>query len=190
MPSPPLWMPPQAAPPPGLLQAHRHCSSPGAVWDHNDLAHNFNTMTLTPPPNTEWYMDSGASSHMASNSSILSHVFSPNYSTPTSIIVSNGSLLPVTSTGHTYFPSASCPLYLYDVFVSHDIIKNLISVRCFTIDNVVSVEFDPFGLSVKDLQTRNVIIRCNSPGQLYPLFPSTNTSTPEAFLIDTQSSTI
>jgi hypothetical protein len=166
MPTPPLWMPPQAAPPLGLLQA-----PPGAVWDHNDLAHNFNMMTLTPPPNTEWYMDYGASSHMASNSGILSHVFSPNYSTPTSIVVGNGSLLPVTSTGHTYFPSASRPLYLYDVLVSHDIIKNLISVRRFTTDNLVSVEFDPFGLSVKDLQTRNVIVRCNSSGQLYPLFP-------------------
>jgi hypothetical protein len=138
MPVPPLWMPPQAAPPPGLLQA-----PPGAVWDHNDLAHNFNTMTLTPPPNTEWYMDSGASSHMASNSGILSHVFSPNYSTPTSIVVGNGSLLPVTSTGHTYFPSTSRPLYLYDVLVSHDIIKNLISVRRFTTDSLVSEKFDP-----------------------------------------------
>jgi hypothetical protein len=55
MPAPPLWMPPQAAPSSGLLQA-----PPGAVWDHNDLAHNFNTMTLTPPPNIKWYMNSGA----------------------------------------------------------------------------------------------------------------------------------
>ena len=147
-------------------------------------------MTLTPPPNTEWYMDSGASSHMASNSGILSRVFSPNYSTPTSIVVGNGSLLPVTSTGHSYFPSASRPLYLYDVLVSHNIIKNLISVRRFTTDNLVSVEFDPFGLSVKDFQTRNVIVRCNSSGQLYPLFPSTATSPPEAFLADAQSSTV
>jgi hypothetical protein len=127
---------------------------------------------------------------MASNSGILSHVFSPSYSTPTSIVVGNGSLLPVTSTGHTCFPSASRPLYLHDVLVSHDIIKNLISVRRFTTDNLVSIEFDPFGLSVKDLQTRNVIVRCNSSGQLYPLFPSTNTSTPEAFLAEAQSSTI
>jgi hypothetical protein len=185
MPALPLWMPPQVPPPLGLLQ-----TPPDVVWDHNDLAHNFNTMTLTPPPNTEWYMDSGASSHMASNSGILSHVSSPNYSTPTNIVVDNGSLLPVTSIGHTYFPSASHPLYLYDVLVSHDIIKNLISVSRFKTDNLVSVEFDPFGLSMKDLQTRNMIIRCNSSRQLYPLFPLTNTSTPEAFLADAQSSTI
>jgi hypothetical protein len=70
-------------------------------------------------------MDSRASSHMASNSDILSCVFSRNHSTPHSIIIGNGSLLPVTSTGHTYFPSIDHSIYLYDVLVSPDIIKNL-----------------------------------------------------------------
>jgi hypothetical protein len=183
---PPLWLPPQPAPPPpGLLQA-----PPDAVWDQHDLAKNFNIMMLVPPPNMEWYMDSRASSHKASNSSILTHVFTPNYSTCHSIFVDNGSLLPVTSTGHTYFPIVDCSLYLYDVLVSPNIIKNLISVHRFTTDNLISVEFDPYGLSVKDLQTRNVIIKCNSSGQLYPLFPSAHTSPPQAFLVDAQSSTI
>jgi hypothetical protein len=147
-------------------------------------------MTLAPPPNTKWYMDSGASLHMASNSGILSYVFSPNYSTPHNIIVSNGSLLLVTFTGHTYFLSIDHSLYLYDVLVSPVIIKNLISVHHFTTDNPISVKFDPYGLSVKDLQTRNVIVKCNSSGQLYPLFPSADTSFPQAFLVNAQSSTI
>jgi hypothetical protein len=99
MPAPPLWMPPQAAPSSGLLQA-----PPGAVWDHNDLAHNFNTMTLTPPPNIKWYMNSGASSHRASNSGILSRVFSPNYSTllASSLVMGHCCLLlpPVILTSH------------------------------------------------------------------------------------------
>jgi hypothetical protein len=99
-------------------------------------------------------------------------------------------LLPVTSTSHNYFPSIDHSLYLYDVLVSPDIIKNLISVYRFTTDNLVSVEFDPYGLFVKDLQIRNVIVRCNSSGQLYPLFPSVDTSPPQAFLADAQSSTI
>jgi hypothetical protein len=45
----------------------------------------------------------------------------------------------------------------------------LISVRQFTTDNNCSVEFDPASCSVKDLKSRNVIIRCNSSGHLYPL---------------------
>jgi histone deacetylase 1/2 len=65
------------------------------------------------------------------------------------------------------------PLHLHDILVSPHIIKNLISVRRFTIDNQCSVEFDPFGLSVKDLATRNVIVRCNSSGELYSFQPPT-----------------
>jgi len=53
--------------------------------------------------------------------------------------------------------------------VSPQLIKNLIYVRQFTIDNNCSVEFDPTGCSVKDLLSRNVIVRCNSSGPLYPL---------------------
>ena len=88
------------------------------------------------------------------------------YPTPTSIIVGNGSLLPVTSTGATVLHPS---LHLNNVLVSPQLIKNLISVRQFTTDNNCSVEFDPSGCSVKDLQSRNVIIRCNSSGPLYPL---------------------
>jgi hypothetical protein len=37
----------------------------GGSFDQASLINNFNTMTLTPPPNTtEWYADSGAGSHM------------------------------------------------------------------------------------------------------------------------------
>jgi hypothetical protein len=49
------------------------------------------------------------------------------------------------------------------------LIKNLISVRALTRDNSVSVEFDPFGFSIKDLRTKTVLLRCDSTGDLYPL---------------------
>jgi hypothetical protein len=50
----------------------------------------------------------------------------------------------------------------------------LISTRRFSIDNKCSIEFDPFGFSVKDLLTKDVIIRCNIHGELYT-FPSSVT---------------
>ena len=134
--------------------------------------HSFNTMTLTSPvPSSEWYADSGAGSHMIANAGKLSTTFSPSSSAPSSIIVGNGALLPVTAIGsHTFsFPGRN--LVLNDVLVSPNIIKNLISIRRFTTDNNCSIEFDPFGLSMKDLHTRNVIARCNSSGDLYPFHP-------------------
>ena len=41
------------------------------------------------------------------------------------------------------------------------------------------MEFDPFGLSVKDLNTGTVLVRYNSQGDLYPLH-DTPSSTPQA----------
>jgi hypothetical protein len=59
--------------------------------------------------------------------------------------------------------------YLNNVLVTPDIIKNLLFVRQFTTDNNCSMEFDLFGLSVKDLNSRNTILRCNSSGPLYTI---------------------
>jgi hypothetical protein len=50
-----------------------------------------------------------------------------------------------------------------------DMVQSLLSVRRFTTDNWCSMEFDPFGLSVKDLTTKNVIIKSNSTGPLYTM---------------------
>jgi histone deacetylase 1/2 len=47
----------------------------------------------------------------------------------------------------------------------------LIHVRAFTRDNNVSVEFDPFGFSIKDLPTPTEMLQCNSAGSLYPFWP-------------------
>ena len=102
---------------------------------------------------------------MASDAGILSPTTSSVHS-PSSIVVGNGNLVPVTSTGTAHL---SDNLHLNNVLVAPNLIKNLISVRQFTIDNNCTVEFDPFGCSVKDLPTRSEIVRCDSSGPHYPL---------------------
>jgi hypothetical protein len=147
----------------------------GGSWEQVSLVNNFNTMSLTSPPSpAEWYADSGASSHMTAHFGILSSPQPPSLSSPSSIVVSNDALLPVTSIGSFSFPAPHHPLVLNNVLVSPSIIKNLILVHRFTTDNNCSIEFDPFGLSVKDIQTRSVITRCNNTGDLYPFFPPTS----------------
>jgi hypothetical protein len=168
--APPVFQVPTPAYP-----AARWNPTHGGSWNQDSLTHSFNTMTLTPP-GPEWYADSGAGSHMTSDAGKLSTISPPFSSTP-SIIVGNGALLPITATGSHTFSLPHRNLVLNNVLVSPNIIKNLISIRRFTTDNNCSIEFDPFGLSVKDLQTRNVIARCNSSGDLYPFYtPSTSTS--------------
>ncbi|KAJ9565991.1 LOW QUALITY PROTEIN: hypothetical protein OSB04_001957 [Centaurea solstitialis] len=87
--------------------------------------------------------------------------------------VGNGAVVPAKYIGQCNFPFSSWPLQLKNVLVSDKIIKNLISVRRFTIDNYVSVEFDPFGFTVKDFNTGRLLQRCDSDHHnLYTVLPS------------------
>jgi hypothetical protein len=103
-------------------------------------------MSLNQPQSTDWYFGSGATSHMTSDAHSLSYLSSPRYPFPSSIVVGDGSLLPVTATGAAHLSSLS----LNNVLVSPKLIKNLISVRQFTTDNNCSVEFDPAGPGVSE----------------------------------------
>ena len=100
----------------------------------------------------------------------------PN-SSSTRIIVGDGSSLPVTHYGTTQIPTTASPLVLDNILISPSLIKNLISVRALTRDNPITIEFDKFGFSVKDLYTKTVILCSDSAGDLYPLQASTSSNT-------------
>jgi hypothetical protein len=55
-----------------------------------------------------------------------------NSSNPSSIIVGNGSSLPITSVGDSVLPK---PFYLKNILLASDMVQSLLSVRCFTTDN-------------------------------------------------------
>jgi hypothetical protein len=87
-------------------------------------------------------------------------------SNPSSIVVGNGSYFPITSVGDSILPR---PFYLNNILLAPDMVQSLLPVRRFTTDNWCSMEFDPFDLSVKDLTTKNVIVRSNSTDPLYTM---------------------
>ncbi|GJW99365.1 ribonuclease H-like domain-containing protein [Tanacetum coccineum] len=128
------------------------------------LPQAFRTMTLQDPT---WNMDTGASSHFADNTCMLSSFSNP--SIYKSVFVGNGQSIPVTNTGHSLLYTRHKPLHLHHILVTPNIIKNLIFVRKFTRVNDVSVEFDACGFSVKDYQTRGLLLRCDSTEDLYPV---------------------
>jgi hypothetical protein len=76
-------------------------------------------MTMAPPVVTDWVTDSDASNHTTSSASNLTFVRPPLPTDPSSIVVDNGSSLPVTSVGNTGFHG---PFYLNNVLVIPDII--------------------------------------------------------------------
>jgi hypothetical protein len=73
-----------------------------------------------------------------------------NSSNPSSIIVGNGSSLLVTSVGDSILPG---PFYLNNILLAPNMVQSLFFVCHFTTDKWCSMEFDPFGLSMKDLST-------------------------------------
>lgn len=101
-------------------------------------------------------MDTGASSHMTSDSGFLSTIFNSRNTTPEHIVVGNGSTLPIISIGHATL--LHTPFHLTHTLLAPYLIKNLVSVRKFTRDNNCSVELELFGFSVKDLRTRTEIL--------------------------------
>jgi hypothetical protein len=119
----------------------------------------------SPTPATDWVADSGASNHTTPYSGSISSPLLSSAFQPHSIIVGNGSILPVTLVGDSVLPRL---FYLNDVLVVPDLVQSLLFVRRFTTDNSCSMEFDPFGLYVKDLATRSVITRYDSSGPCTP----------------------
>ncbi|GJZ33936.1 hypothetical protein Tco_0579372 [Tanacetum coccineum] len=114
----------------------------------------------------QWYMDTRATFHLSSHTGNL-HTSSLNRNFHL-IIVENGSSIPVTHSGHVQIPNPYHPLHLRNVLVTPNIIKNLVSVRKFTTDNKCSIDFDPYGFTVRDYHTRQTILRCDNTGDLYP----------------------
>nr|XP_020157687.1 uncharacterized protein LOC109743008 [Aegilops tauschii subsp. strangulata] len=168
----PYGLPAAPPPPPPAL--------PPAPWDPALLT----ALHTAPTPNNytgggDWYMDTGATAHMFAHPGNLAS-FTP-VTTDRRIIVGDGSTLPITHVGHTSFPSTSMPITLSNILVSPHLIKNLISVRCLTRENPVTVEFDELGFCVKDARTRMVLHCCDSLDELYPVHPpSTSTTAPVA----------
>ncbi|GJU33246.1 ribonuclease H-like domain-containing protein [Tanacetum coccineum] len=114
-----------------------------------------------------WYMDTRAIFHLSSHTGNLQTSFlNRNFH---SVIVGNGSSIPVTHSGHVQILNPYRPLHLRNVLVTPNIIKNLVSVRKFTTDNKCSIDFDPYGFTVRDYHTRQTLLRCDSTGDLYPL---------------------
>jgi hypothetical protein len=148
------WPMPPAAPPSVLVG-----------WDAAALA-AFQTPTLTPPMGPESIAENGATYHTTPDPGILTSVRPPSSSLPSSIMVANGSCLPVTSVG-TVGPPGS--FRIPNVLVAPSLVHNLFSIHRYTTDNSCSVEFDSSSLTVKDSATRRPLLRSDSTGPLYTL---------------------
>ncbi|KAJ9543905.1 hypothetical protein OSB04_023612 [Centaurea solstitialis] len=176
---------------PGLLgprptaQPHQAYTASEAQYTPTEIDQTFATMSLNQQdPN--WYVDSGAMSHMTNNPrNYSSYVNNGNFR---NIIVGDGAKIAIQGTGNQTLSHPFPPFSLNNVLYVPTIVKILLSVRKLTTDNNLSIEFDPYGFTLKDFQTRTPLLRCNSVGDLYPLTinSTTQVTSPSTFVAVTQ----
>ncbi|KAL2902682.1 Retrovirus-related Pol polyprotein from transposon RE2 [Bienertia sinuspersici] len=171
---PPVVRPPSPSSAPGVLgpQPSQSFYTPAPSPSHashvpTNIDQAMHTLSLQQPDD-HWYMDTGATSHITSSKGNLSSCFQLSNHKNNSIIVGNGSMIPIRGYGNASLNPKNPSLTLKNVLHAPNLVKNLISVRKFANDNIVSVEFDPFGFSVKDMRTGSNLMRCERSGELYP----------------------
>ncbi|GKE47229.1 ribonuclease H-like domain-containing protein, partial [Tanacetum coccineum] len=159
-----LIVTPQVHPQGGMVILRNYTMPSSFIPQATMLPHAFQTMTLQKPT---WNMDTGASSHLAVNTGMLT-----SFSNPIIykfVFVGNVQSIPVTHMGHSLLHTSHKTLHLHHILVTPNIRKNLISVRQFTHENSASVEFDAYGFFMKDYQTCYFLLRCDSTDDLYPI---------------------
>lgn len=120
---PPIYWQPGAVPahplygaapgaPPAAASTAPPANAQQPAWDQAFLIQALNNMSLQQGQASggEWYLDSGATSHMAASPGMIS---SSRPSSSPDIVVGNGSTMAVTHTGHHTLPTNSHPLSLF-----------------------------------------------------------------------------
>ncbi|GMI95463.1 hypothetical protein HRI_003215600 [Hibiscus trionum] len=115
-----------------------------------------------------WCADSGATHHIT-NDRVNLQTTTP-YTGTSSVLMGNGSSIPITYVGSGLVSSAATPLYLHHLLCAPDVKRNLLSVSQFARDNAVYFEFHSHGCFVKDAQTSAVLLEGRlTPEGLYEL---------------------
>ncbi|KAI0528816.1 hypothetical protein KFK09_001359 [Dendrobium nobile] len=146
----------------------------------NDCWHRMNAQFVpkTQPSNkalvaepssdyTDWYLDSGASSHLTKSLNNLS-ISSPYHGTD-GITIGDGSSVSIANSGKGLLPTPSRKLTLSKILHSPSIHYNLLSISQLTKDNNIAIIFNPSGFVFKDLTTQQVILQGPCREGLYPL---------------------
>ncbi|PKU60283.1 Retrovirus-related Pol polyprotein from transposon TNT 1-94 [Dendrobium catenatum] len=129
-------------------------------------------------PQQDWFLDSGASSHLTSDSS---HFQSTHpYTGTNQVIIGNGQSLPIHSTGKGILPTPQGTIRLSLLHLVPNLSFNLLSVHRLTTDNNCAITFSSNGYTIKDRTTHRTLLTGPCINGLYPVqvrsSPCSNTS--------------
>jgi histone deacetylase 1/2 len=115
-----------------------------------------------------WYMDTGATDHLTNRLDKLT--MKEEYNGSDQVHAANGTGMHIYHIGHSSLSTPSSkPLHLRGVLHVPSVTRSLLSVRRFTIDNKVFIEFHPKKNLVKDRYTRFILLSGRCHGGLYRL---------------------
>lgn len=128
---------------------------------------------------TAWYADTGATDHLTGELDKLS--MKQPYTGKDNVHTANGAGMQILHVGQAALASRYKTFKLRNVLHVPSVTRNLLSVRRFTTDNHVSMEFYPNHLLVKDLDTRNTVLSGHCRGDLYAVNDNTSSSCKSVF---------
>jgi histone deacetylase 1/2 len=124
---------------------------------------------------TNWYSDSRATDHVASELEKL-HV-RDRYNGNEQIHTASGTGMDIRHVGHSVFHTPSHDLHLKNILHVPKASKSVLSTSLLTKDNHAFVEYWPNSFFVKDRDTREILLQGRCVDGLYP-FPKTSSSSP------------
>ncbi|PKU78515.1 Retrovirus-related Pol polyprotein from transposon TNT 1-94 [Dendrobium catenatum] len=124
---------------------------------------------------TEWFLDSGASSHLTNALENLS--VSAPYRGSDTVTIGDGSSVGIDHSGTGLLSTPHRKLLLTQLFHTPKLQYNLLSISQLTKDNNISIVFDPNGFYLKDLKTQEVLLQGPCRNGLYQVQTTKPSST-------------
>jgi hypothetical protein len=116
---------------------------------------------------TDWYTDTGTTDHITFELDKLTT--REKYHGSNQVHEANGLGMPISHIGHSTIHSHDQDLILKDILHVPSASKKLVSVHKFTYDNDASFELHPWLFSLKDRDTKRLLLQGRCKDDLYPL---------------------
>ncbi|KAI0500284.1 hypothetical protein KFK09_018496 [Dendrobium nobile] len=126
---------------------------------------------------TNWFLDSGASSHLTNS---LENLSAPtSYQGHDSVTIGDGRAVNILHSGQGLLPTPSRKFFLSQILHTLSLKYNILSISKLTKDNNICVIFNPSGFLLKDMKTHEVLLQGPCSDGLYSLqSPSLSASQP------------
>ncbi|PKU83090.1 Retrovirus-related Pol polyprotein from transposon TNT 1-94 [Dendrobium catenatum] len=118
-------------------------------------------------PTSNWFLDSGASSHLTNSLDNLS-VNDP-YNGSDSVTLGDGRSMSIAHSGSGLLNTTHRKLNLAKILHIPELKYNLLSISKLTRDNNICIVFEPNGFVFKDIQTQQTLLRGPCHDGLYPI---------------------